>query len=103
MTIIPNRHAQRARVTPGRSSAFTRHALSLLSTTSAPKNSAEYCVQLKEKAFAKPSIVASLEKQHAHEASNSGIRPHQSAHNRKTVPSGSRLVALSMATTFSKL
>ena len=54
----PHRCTERARATPGRPSGSTRHALSLLTATSAHKNSAEARVQLKEKDTAKPSVVA---------------------------------------------
>ena len=46
---IPYRPANRARVTRGRLSHSTRHALSILSATPACQNSAEAQAQLKEK------------------------------------------------------
>ena len=98
----PHGPANCARVTQGYLSHSTWHALSLLSATSAHKNSAEAHVQLKEKNIAKPFVVASLHKHHVQEACNGRIRPRKSANNRAMAPRSSRQVTRSIAKTFSK-
>ena len=61
MTIITNRRAERARATLGRPSAFTRHALALLTAISTHKNCAEAHAQLEEKAMMDILMSSNLE------------------------------------------